>query len=150
MCNLLNPSKPLIIEDSVQLDKNFIGVWYCTHRDWHDVGAVYDREKNFKGYYCDLCSPIKKVPDGYEITDYFLDLWLFPDGRYLVLDQDGFSDAIEKGWMSQNQIIKIKEELNGLIESVESKEYPFSRMKKLMRLPENIDEIIHTLERSAP
>ena len=146
MCILLNPSKPLIIEESVLLDKNFIGVWYCTYRDWHDVGAVYDCEKNFKGYYCDLCSPIEKVPDGYEITDYFLDLWLFPDGRYLVLDQDEFSNAIGKGWMSQKQIAQTKEELDDLIESVESKEYPSSRMKELIRLPENIDEIILTLE----
>ena len=75
--NLLNPLKPLIVEESILLAKDYIGVWFVSNKDWYDLGAIYDREKKFKGYYCDICTPMKKGSDGYETTDFFLDLWIF-------------------------------------------------------------------------
>jgi len=113
--NLLNPSKPLIVEESILLDRGYIGIWFISYKDWHDLGAIYDRDRRFKGYYCDICTPLKRTPDGYEMTDFFLDLWVFPDGRYLVLDQDEFDRAMKKEWISPNQIAKVKAELENLV-----------------------------------
>jgi hypothetical protein len=61
LCNILYPSEPLIAENIIILDKNFIGIWYCPYKNWHDIAAIYDKNKNFKGYYCDICSPVKKL-----------------------------------------------------------------------------------------
>jgi predicted RNA-binding protein associated with RNAse of E/G family len=145
LCNLLHPSEPLIAENSILLDKNFIGVWYCPYKNWHDIAAIYDTQKNFKGYYCDICSPVKKITDGYEITDFFLDLWIFPNGKYIILDQDEFNNAILQRWMNKNQIIKARSELHNLKKKVKTKKYPSSKIKKLIQLPRNINEIINLL-----
>ena len=144
--NLLNPSKPLIVGESVLLAKDYIGVWFFSNKDWHDLGAIYDRENRFKGYYCDICTPMKKVSDGYESTDFFLDLWIFSDGRYLVLDQDEFNIAVKQGWMNQEQIAKAKTELDNLVRKVKSKQFPPLKIKNLLKLPEDTDEIINSLE----
>jgi len=144
--NLLNPSKPLIIEESVLLDKSCMGVWFVSQKEWHDIGAIYDRHKGFKGYYCDICTPIKKTSDGYEMTDFFIDLWVFPDGRFLVLDQDEFDRAVEQRWISPDQTAKVKAELENLVSKVKSSRFPTSAIKDLLKLPRNTDEIIHTLE----
>ena len=143
--NLLNPSKPLIINESILLDKNHFGIWFCPTKNFHDLGAIYDREKKFEGYYCDLCTPIKRGPHGYKMTDLFLDLWIFPDGDYIILDQDEFEDAVEQALMTREQGNKVKAELKQLIEGVESKIFPSSKIRGLLNLPENIDEIIKRL-----
>ena len=109
--NLLNPSKPLLVEDSILLDRGYMGVWFVSNRNWHDLGAIYDREKRFKGYYCDICTPIKRISAGYELTDFFFDIWIFPDGRYLVLDEEEFARAVKQGWMSPVQTFRSRREL---------------------------------------
>ena len=144
-CQSLNPSKPLTRDNSVLLDKHYMGIFYCPFDDWHDIGAIYNREKHLTGYYVDICSPIQKVPDGYVMTDFFLDLWIYPDNRYLVLDQDEFDTAMKYGWMSRQQITNAKTELSKLIRKIRSHNYPTSHIKNLVQLPDNIDEIIDTL-----
>ena len=145
LCNILYPSQPLIAEKTIILDKNFIGIWYCPYKNWHDIAAIYDEQKNFKGYYCDICSPVKKNTDGYEITDLFLDLWIFPDGKYIILDQDEFDNAVLQRWMNKNQIIKARSELHNLRKKVSTKKYPTTKIKKLTQLPTNIEEVINRL-----
>lgn len=149
LLNLLNPLKPLIVEESILLDKDYIGVWFVSNKDWYDLGAIYDREKEFKGYYCDICTPMKNVSDGYEITDFFLDLWVFSDGRYLVLDQDEFNIAVKQGWINQEQMAKAKVELDNLVLKVKSKQFPPSTIKEFLKLPEDTDEIVNSLEQFA-
>ena len=144
--NLLDPSKPLVVHGSTLLDKGFIGVWFVSAREWHDIGAIYDPEKNFKGYYCDIVTPIRRVPNGYEMTDLFLDLWVFPNGEYLILDQDEFDKAVKKGWLNGRQIERAKAELQGLISMVEFKQFPPPTIKELLTLPKGVEEMMHRLE----
>jgi len=145
--NLLNPSKPLVVDGSTLLDKGYIGVWFVSTRECHNVGAIYDREKNFKGYYCDISTPIRLVPNGYEVTDFFLDLWVFPNGEHLILDQGEFNEAIKKGWLTEQQIKTAKAEIQNLINMVKSKQFPPSTIKELLILPKGLEEITHKLER---
>jgi len=144
--NLLNPSKPLTVHGSTLLDKGYIGVWFVSTREWHDIGAIYDPEKNFRGYYCDIATPIRRVPNGYEMTDLFLDLWVFPDGKYLILDRDEFDEAGKKGWLTGRQIERAKAELQGLISMVEFKQFPPPTIKELLTLQKEVEEIAHKLE----
>lgn len=55
------------------------------------------------GYYSDIAMPLRKVDDGYEIVDLFLDIWLKPDGTLLELDLDEFQDAVSKGLITEEQ-----------------------------------------------
>ena len=143
--NLLHPSKPLIIDDTLLLDRDFLGVWFCCTSEWHDVGAVYDPDNQLKGYYCDICTPITKRAEGYELTDFFLDLWIYPDGRYVLLDEDEFNAAVNQGILTNEQRITILNELTRLINNVEAGTFPSKRIKRFLKLPENVDEIRTTL-----
>lgn len=62
---------------------------YWFHR-WYNVFALYDSAGALKGWYANLCTPIRF--DGKELvyTDLELDLWVWPDRRYLVLDESEF------------------------------------------------------------
>jgi len=144
--NLLDPSGPLVVHGSTLLDKGYLGVWFVSPREWHDIGAIYDPGKNFKGYYCDIVAPIRRVPNGYEMMDLFLDLWVFPNGKYLILDQDEFDKAVKKGWLTGHQIEKAKVELQNLISMVESKQFPPPTIKGLLTLPKDVEEMVHRLE----
>ena len=55
------------------------------------------------GYYSDIALPIRKVQDGYELVDLFLDIWLKPDGTLLELDLNEFQAAIAKGLVTPAQ-----------------------------------------------
>ncbi len=61
---------------------------------WYNVFALYDAAGKLKGWYANLCSPIRF--DGKELvyTDLELDLWVWPDRRYLLLDEAEFRTAV--------------------------------------------------------
>jgi len=46
--------------------------------EWFTINRVYDREFQFKGYYCDVITPIQKSCTKLAVTDLFLDVFVFP------------------------------------------------------------------------
>jgi len=145
--NILDPTEPIIVNGLTVVDKGHLGVWYVSSSEWHDVGAVYNPEKAFMGYYSDIATPIKRLSNGYAMTDLFLDLWVSPDGKHTVLDQDQFDNAVAKGWLNTNQIKRAKTELANLIKAVKSKRFPSEEIKKLIALPKNVEEMATVLQK---
>lgn len=70
--------------------------WYYFDR-WYNVFQVYSKDGALKGWYCNVTKPAE-VHDG-ELTfvDLALDLWVWPDLRYLVLDEDELDDLVAAG-----------------------------------------------------
>jgi predicted RNA-binding protein associated with RNAse of E/G family len=66
-----------------------------------------------------------------EITDLFLDLWVSPDLRYKVLDEEELEDALEKGWIAKQLYEKSRIELEKLITSVKQGDFPPPLVKYL-------------------
>jgi predicted RNA-binding protein associated with RNAse of E/G family len=59
---------------------------------WYNIFEIYDREDGrMKGWYCNIGRPA--VLDGGTVSyvDLALDLWISPDGRQTVLDEDEFA-----------------------------------------------------------
>lgn len=146
--NLLSPSAPLVIDNLTVIDSNYIGIWFSSTKYWFDVAAIYDPDTNFNGYYCDICTPIKRIPDGFTTTDLILDLWIFPNGQYRILDKQEYDQAVKKGWISKALQKNVETELHRLIELVEAKKFPSLTIKKHLKLPPNLDEILHALKQS--
>jgi predicted RNA-binding protein associated with RNAse of E/G family len=49
------------------------------------------------GYYSDIGEPtLKTGPGQFQMTDLYLDIWLYPDGRLVELDWDEFKEALYK------------------------------------------------------
>ncbi len=60
----------------------------------YNIFAISDRDSQaFKGWYCNLSRPAIFGDAHIEWVDLALDLWVWPDGRRTVLDQDEF-DAL--------------------------------------------------------
>ncbi len=65
--------------------------WYYFGR-WYNIFQIYSTTGQLKGWYCNIGMPPELV-DGSELryVDLALDVFVYPDGRHLVLDEDEFA-----------------------------------------------------------
>jgi uncharacterized protein len=65
---------------------------YFTDR-WYNIFEIHDREDDrIKGWYCNIGFPaILEAEDRISYVDLALDLWVAPDGKQTVLDEDEFA-----------------------------------------------------------
>ena len=60
---------------------------------WYNIFEIYDGEsKKLKGWYCNIGRPANIDEDAVSYVDLALDLWVSPDGKQIVLDEDELSD----------------------------------------------------------
>lgn len=59
---------------------------------WYDIFEIYDRDTTqLKGWYCNVTRPAEISETTIAYVDLALDLWVTPDGRRTVLDEDEFA-----------------------------------------------------------
>lgn len=59
---------------------------------WYNIFAIYGRRNGtLKGWYCNICRPAEITASAVSCEDLALDLWVDPDGRCLVLDEEEFA-----------------------------------------------------------
>lgn len=87
--------KPFLSDDEgdVLIESGYYGVLFELLDRWYNVVKIYDEDRELKGYYTDIRKPPVKTEVGYEALDLFLDVWVYPDNEYMVLDRDEFEDA---------------------------------------------------------
>ena len=77
------------------------------------------------GHYSDIGEPVVQLRPGiYQMTDLFLDIWLFPDGRLLELDWDEFEEAIDRQVITPSQANLAREAMKRLVLEVGQGIYP--------------------------
>jgi hypothetical protein len=60
---------------------------------WYNIMEAHDREDDhLKGWYCNITRPARFTEGQIAYVDLALDLLAFPDGQFLVLDEDEFED----------------------------------------------------------
>lgn len=68
----------------------FIEYFYSDR--WYNIFVVYDRDDGaLKGWYCNVCRPAQITETAVRCDDLALDVWVGPDGRTHVLDEDEFA-----------------------------------------------------------
>jgi len=98
---------------------------------WFTIVKIRNLQLEHTGYYCDIVLPPRLLREWVEITDLFLDLWVSPDLRYRILDEDEFEEALQKGWITKQLCKKARTELRKLIQTVENREFPPTQVKEL-------------------
>ena len=88
--------------------------WYYFDR-WYNVFQVYSKEGVLKGWYCNVTAPARVDDTELTFVDLALDLWVWPDMRYLVLDEDEFEELAESQY-SLADVLAAKRALAELIE----------------------------------
>jgi hypothetical protein len=115
----------IVFDGEVVLAYGFQIVYFDFIGKWFGVGKIRNLQGKHTGYYCDIVKPPKILADGgVELTDLFLDLWVSPDLRFKVLDEEELENALRKGWITKKLYDKAKKELEKLMDMVEKGKFP--------------------------
>jgi predicted RNA-binding protein associated with RNAse of E/G family len=100
----------------------FIETFYSDR--WYNIFTIYDVESDeLKGWYCNVCRPAR-FEDGHVFADDLaLDLLVYPDGNWLILDEDEFVELE----ISQEDTKSARDALNELIDLARNQLEPFKR-----------------------
>ena len=122
----------VVFDEKTVLTSGYEIVYFEIMRKWFSVGKIRDLDGKHTGYYCDIITPPRLLEhSAVEITDLFLDLWVSPDLRYKVLDEEELEDALEKGWITKPLYQKSRIELEKLVNSVKRGDFPPPLVKYL-------------------
>lgn len=102
-------------------------VMYFSKNHWFNI--IGQLKYNGVYYYCNIASPFVIEENTIKYIDYDLDLRVFPDGSFKILDRGEYQ--YHKKLMNYSKDIDtiLKNELTILINKVRNKEYPFNEEK---------------------
>ena len=98
-------------------------IMYFSKHDWFNI--IGQLKPTGIYYYCNIASPFVIENDTIKYIDYDLDLRVFPDGSFKILDRGEYQYHKKKMNYSEELDKILKQELSNLIEKVRNKEYPF-------------------------
>lgn len=76
--------------------------WFYSDR-WYNVFRIQDKQSQaLKGWYCNITRPAIITDTHVSADDLALDVFVYPDGRVLILDEDEF-DALQLSEHEQHQ-----------------------------------------------
>lgn len=87
------------------------------------ISEFYNQNAELVCWYCDIIDCEIK-DDVYTTIDLLVDIKVYPDGTYEVLDLDELDEALELGLISEEQKDEALTKLNGLLEIVKSRKFP--------------------------
>jgi predicted RNA-binding protein associated with RNAse of E/G family len=69
----------------------FLEVYFSNR--WYNIFEIHDKLTDvLKGWYCNVTAPAEFSDGIIAARDLALDLFVYPDGRQLILDEDEFAD----------------------------------------------------------
>ena len=129
-----SPSKPLDYLGKTVLDAGYLGISFLFKDRPFIVGRVYRPDRTWTGYYVDVLETVQwegANPNTLKpIKDLFLDLWIAPDGKYIVLDEDELEEAISLVHLTSEQADHTRSVLQELVEATERGEFPPAVVKE--------------------
>jgi hypothetical protein len=79
----------MLLDVVLKRGDRFVETYYDDR--YYNVYEIFDRDDGqLKGWYCNLCRPAQIALNIVSWVDLALDLWVWPDGRSEILDQDEF------------------------------------------------------------
>lgn len=101
---------------------------YFFHEYFNLLQFQNEREE-ILGYYSDIGTPLSRTEHGFQMTDWFLDIWLSPEGTLFELDLDEFEEALTKNLMSTTEAEIARSTFRRLIDEVKQGIYPNAYLK---------------------
>lgn len=105
-------------------------ILYFYKNSWYNI--IGQLKKNGIFYYCNIASPAVLEEKTIKYIDYDLDLRVFPDGAFKILDRGEYDYHKKKMNYSEKLDTIIKKELSKLIECAKAKESPFEHEELIM------------------
>ena len=63
--------------------------------------GIFSPNKELLGYLIHICRDVQISEDAVGYLDMLLDIWFFPDGRHLILDEDEVEECLREGSLNQ-------------------------------------------------
>ena len=90
--------------------------------EWYFKTHYYSRDGRHKGTYINLNTPIELYPFGVRYVDLEVDVCIWPDGRFKVLDEEELDNAVAEGLITEKLVGIVREKLQEIMEYL-SQEY---------------------------
>jgi protein associated with RNAse G/E len=88
---------------------------YYSNR-WYNIFEIHDRDDDhLKAWYCNVTTPAKFCQGKITYVDLALDVLVYPDGEYLILDEDEF-EALDLDATSRQKALQALNALKAIIE----------------------------------
>ena len=91
----------------------------------HAVWLFWSSDWEFKRWYANLQSPLRRVRQGVQLHDYVLDIVVSPDMSWTWKDMDEFEELIARGFFSAEEAASIRAEAARAVRTIESVGRPF-------------------------
>lgn len=88
---------PLFVNGVKVIDNGYTMIYFAFIGENYDILKIYDREGNFKGLYVDVLAYTKREGNTLEMLDLFLDIFIFPNGKAFLLDEEELEMALNYG-----------------------------------------------------
>jgi len=95
---------------------------YFLHRNYK-ISQFFDQNDLLLYYYCDIVMPDVAENGDIIFRDLLVDVKVYPDGSHTVLDLDELAEALEKGLVSDADVIIALNTLDSLLKSVYADEF---------------------------
>lgn len=99
------------------------GMSYTYLKKGWKISKFYDKDKNFLYWYCDIIDAQIKDEE-YILVDLLVDIKVYPDGRYEILDEEELDEALNQGLITKEQKEEALNKLNALLETIKNGEFP--------------------------
>lgn len=99
------------------------GMSYTYLKKGWKISKFYDKDKNFLYWYCDIIDAQIKDEE-YILVDLLVDIKVYPDGRYEILDEEELDEALNEGLITKEQKKEALNKLNALLETIKNGEFP--------------------------
>ena len=97
--------------------------FFFEHR-WFNVISMI--RKNGIYFYCNLASPSLYDHEAIKNIDYDLDVKVYPDGTYVILDENEYAEHAKMMHYPQDIMNIVEKEMHELIEIIKAKKDPFN------------------------
>jgi predicted RNA-binding protein associated with RNAse of E/G family len=99
----------------------FVEYYYADR--WFNIFAVASKERVHKGWYCNIAEPARISIDTIVQVDLYLDVWINPEGKTLLLDEDEFETST---LLSKQQRVGARQGLQELLQMLEARKGAFA------------------------
>jgi len=103
------------MDTTLKRNDRFVETFYSDR--WYNVFEIYDRDDGkLKGWYCNVTRPAQFADRRVSYEDLALDLWIAPNGKQTVLDEDEFA-ALDVDDETRHSARNALKQLESLFES---------------------------------
>ncbi len=90
---LFNRDDTMLGEILIRRNDRFLEYFFSDR--WYNIFEIRNqKDDTLKGWYCDICEPALISENLISYRDLSLDLWVNPDGKMVVFDEDEFNQMV--------------------------------------------------------